>query len=153
MTLTRRSFLVAAVAAPVVALAATRSAADTAQFYNNGGIAIDGSDAVAYFTEGRPVSGNAAYTVDWMGVTWQFVSEENRAAFEAEPSAYAPQYGGYCAWAVSQGYTASTIPQAWKIVDGKLYLNFSRRIQRRWERDIPENIAAANRNWPGILDG
>jgi len=151
MTLTRRSFIAAAAAAPVIAFAATRSAAQTAQFYNNDGIAIDGSDAVSYFTEGRPVQGDAAFALTYMGVTWHFASEANRAAFEADPEAYAPQYGGYCAWAVSQGYTASTIPEAWKIVDGKLYLNYSRRIQRRWERDIPANIAAADKNWPGVL--
>ena len=151
MTLTRRTLLGIAAAAPVIAFAATRSTAQTARFYNENGIAIDGTDAVAYFTEGRPVAGNAAFTSDWMGVTWQFASDENRAAFAADPEAYAPQYGGYCAWAVSQGYTASTVPEAWKIVDGKLYLNFSPRIQRRWERDIPGNIAAADRNWPGVL--
>lgn len=156
MALNRRAFLTLAVAAPAAGLAApllgsrTVAAAKPA-VYADEGIAIDGSDPVAYFTEGRPVVGKADLTHDWMGVTWRFSSEENRAAFAANPESYAPQYGGYCAYAVSEGYTASTVPEAWKIVDGKLYLNYSRRIQRRWERDIPGRIAAANANWPSVL--
>ena len=151
MSLTRRSLLVAAAAAPVIAFAATRSAAQTQRVYNNGGVAIDGTDAVAYFKEGRPVPGNPDLRVNWMGADWYFSSAENRTAFEADAKAYAPQYGGYCAWAVSQGYTASTVPEAWAIVDGKLYLNYSKRIQRRWEEDIPGHIAAADAQWPGIM--
>lgn len=156
MALSRRAFLTLAVAAPAAGLAApllgsrTVAAAKPA-VYADDGIAIDGSDPVAYFTEGRPVAGKADLTHDWMGVSWRFSSEENRAAFAANPEGYAPQYGGYCAYAVSEGYTASTVPEAWKIVDGKLYLNYSRRIQRRWERDIPGRIAAADANWPSVL--
>ena len=70
----------------------------------------------------------------------------------AEPERYAPQYGGYCAWAVSQGYTASTDPEAWKIVDGKLYLNYSRSVQQKWEQDISGHIAAGDANWPKVLE-
>jgi len=69
----------------------------------------------------------------------------------AGPAAYAPQYGGYCAWAVSQGYTASTDPHAWRIVDGKLYLNYSKGVQKRWQQDIPGNIAKGDANWPKVL--
>ena len=87
----------------------------------------------------------------WRGATWHFASDANRALFEADPLAFAPQYGGWCAWAVAEGYTASTVPDAWSIVDGRLYLNFSRSVQRRWERDIPGNIARADANWPGVL--
>ena len=153
MLITRRSLLSAAVASPVVMLSASPSFAQSGRFYNEGGIAIDGSDAVAYFTLGEPTAGSGDITYDWAGVTWQFVSEDNRAAFAADPEAYAPQYGGYCAWAMAQdgGYIATTVPEAWAIVDNKLYLNFSRRIQRRWERDIPGNIAAADANWPNVL--
>lgn len=151
MSMTRRSLLVAAAAAPLIALAATRSSAQTQRVYNNGGVAIDGTDPVAYFTQGRPVQGNAGLRLNWMGADWYFSTEANRAMFEADAKAYAPQYGGYCAWAVSQAYTASTVPDAWAVVDGKLYLNYSKRIQRRWETDIPAHIAAANKHWPGIL--
>lgn len=114
------------------------------------GLAIRGTDPVAYFTEGRPVAGDPAITHDWMGATWAFATEENRAAFAADPEAHAPQYGGFCAWAVAEGYTAPIDPEAWRIVDGKLYLNYSRRIQRRWEGDIPGNIARADANWPSL---
>lgn len=151
MPLSRRTFLSATVAAPIVAFVANRAAAETPPYYAEGGVAVDGTDVVAYFTDTGPVKGNAAHAVDWMGATWHFATEANLQTFMANPKAYAPQYGGYCAWAVSQGYTASTTPEAWKIVDGKLYLNYSRRVQRRWERDIPGNIAAADENWPQLL--
>ncbi|MEO0503620.1 MAG: YHS domain-containing (seleno)protein [Pseudomonadota bacterium] len=148
---TRRTFLTLTAALPAVALTARYATAATPPVYANGGIAVDASDVVAYFTIGTPMTGSPEFTHDWNGATWRFVSAANRDSFAANPDAYAPQYGGYCAWAVSEGYTASTIPEAWKIVDDKLYLNFNRRIQRRWERDIPARIAAANANWPTVL--
>jgi hypothetical protein len=148
---TRRSLLAALGAAPLALALARPALAQTAPVYAENGIAIDGTDPVAYFTEGRPVAGRPEHALMWRGATWRFVSEENRAAFEADPEAHAPQYGGWCAWAVAEGYTASTMPDAWRIVDGKLYLNFSRGVQRRWERDIPGNIARADANWPGVL--
>lgn len=148
----RRTVLYLGGVAPVVALIAGRAMAQTPRIHANNGIAVDGSDVVAYFTKGRPVVGAPDFTHQWQGATWRFATAANRDAFAADPQAYAPQYGGYCAWAVSEGYTASTIPEAWKIVDDKLYLNFNRRIQRRWERNIPDRIAAADANWPGVLD-
>ena len=151
MQLTRRHLLTLAVAAPAVTAFAPNAMAATPEVYSEDGIAIDGTDAVAYFTENAPVAGDQAITFDYMGATWRFSSQANRDAFAADPAAYAPQYGGYCAYAVSQGYTASTVPEAWSIVDGKLYLNFSTRVRRIWERDIPGHISAANANWPGVL--
>jgi hypothetical protein len=85
-----------------------------------------------------------------MGATWQFASADSRDSFAADPRKFAPQYGGYCAWAVSRGYTADTDPEAWKIIDGKLYLNYSKSVQRKWETDIPGNVAKADGNWPGL---
>ncbi|MGD1853673.1 MAG: YHS domain-containing (seleno)protein [Leptolyngbyaceae cyanobacterium] len=120
-------------------------------FVDNNNLAIRGTDPVAYFTQGGPVAGSADFTHTWNNAVWQFATAENRDLFAANPEQYAPQYGGFCAWAVSQGYTASIDPNAWKIVDGKLYLNYSRGVQRRWERDIPGNISQANANWPGVL--
>ena len=149
---TRRSFLTLAAALPV-AFVIRPALAQTPGVYAEGGIAIDGTDPVAYFTEGRPVAGDASITHAWNGVTWRFSSAANRDAFAADPEAYAPQFGGYCAWAVSQNYTAPTEPDAWTIHDGKLYLNFNRRIRRRWERDIPGNVAKGEANWPGVLGG
>lgn len=116
------------------------------------GTAIDGTDPVAYFTEGRPVEGSSEFTYEWNGATWRFASAGNRDTFAAAPGRYAPQYGGYCAWAVSQGYTASTDPDAWKIVGGKLYLNYNEDVQKRWEADVPGNIESADDNWPKVLE-
>lgn len=115
-------------------------------------LAVGGYDPVAYFTEGKPVEGRSDYELEWNGATWRFSSAENLAAFKADPEAYAPRYGGYCAWAVSQGYTASTDPTAWRVVDNKLYLNYSHDIQRRWEQDIRGNIVKADANWPKVLE-
>lgn len=115
-------------------------------------LAINGYDPVAYFKAGKPVEGSKDHTTEWMGATWYFASKENLESFVATPEAFAPQYGGYCAWAVAQGDTASTDPFAWKIIDNKLYLNYSPDIQKRWEKDIPGNIKKGNNNWPKVLN-
>lgn len=114
--------------------------------------AIRGYDPVAYFTVGKPVRGKDQFTTKWQGATFKFSSAENLALFKAEPTAYAPQYGGYCAFAVSKGATAGTVPDAWSIVDGKLYLNYSLNVRNRWSKDVPGNIKAADRNWPAVLE-
>jgi len=116
------------------------------------GVAINGYDPVAYFTEGKPQEGDSDHKLDWNGATWHFKSAANKSEFETSPEKYAPQFGGYCAWAVSQGYTATTIPEAWDIVDNKLYLNFSLGVQSNWKKDRDANIVAANKNWPKIRD-
>jgi len=121
--------------------------------YSSGGKAIEGYDPVAYFNEQKAVEGNSRFTINWRGANWQFANADNRDKFKAQPEKYAPQYGGYCAWAVSQGYTASTDPDAWKIVDGKLYLNYSKSVQARWSQNIPTNITASEANWPGLKKG
>ena len=150
--LTRRTFFATSAAALAAStLPVFAQSTQSAPIFTDGGAAIRGTDVVAYFTDGAPAKGSKDYTHNWQGATWQFSSAANRDAFAANPEAYAPQYGGNCAWAVSQGYTAPVDPDAWKIVDGKLYLNYSRRIQRRWERDVPGNIEAANGNWPKIV--
>lgn len=117
-----------------------------------GGIAIKGADPVAYFTQGKPVKGSRKFQVEWKGATWRFASARHRDLFESDPEKYAPQYGGYCAWAVSQGYTAGIDPEAWKIVDGKLYLNYSLEVQSDWEKDIPGFIRLADKNFPELVD-
>lgn len=114
-------------------------------------LAVGGHDPVAYFSEGRPVKGERQFTLKHLGAEWRFASAANRDAFAAAPEKYAPQYGGYCAWAVSQGYTASGDPQFWKIVGGKLYLNYDADVQKKWEADIPGFIAKADRQWPAVL--
>lgn len=114
-------------------------------------LALKGYDAVAYFKEAKPVPGNERYQHSWNGARWLFASEENRDAFARNPEQYAPQYGGYCSYAVSHGYTANGDPEAWKVVDGKLYLNYNREVRQLWEQDIPGNIAKGNGNWPEFL--
>ena len=137
-----------------VAVISTASLAAQPEIYVNGqtGIAINGYDAVAYFRQNRPVEGKAEHSLDWKGATWHFSSAENKAQFAANPEKFAPQYGGYCAFAVSYGSTASTDPQAWSIVDDKLYLNYSLGVRGRWKQDLEANIAKADRNWPKVLD-
>ena len=120
-------------------------------FTNLWGQAIRGYDPVAYFKQGKPVEGQKKYQYKWKGATWYFSSEKNRDDFIQSPENYAPQYGGYCAWAVSQGYTASIDPEAWRIYEGKLYLNYSKGVQKDWLEDIPGNIAKGDKNWPILL--
>jgi YHS domain-containing protein len=131
--------------------AAANANAAQSEVYSYNGLAIRGADPVAYFTEGKAVKGVADYEYTWNGATWRFSSAENLTAFTADPEAYAPQYGGYCAWAVKSGYLASVDPEAWKIVDGKLYLNYSADVQKKWQADVPGNIAKGNQNWPAAL--
>lgn len=153
MRLARPVAAILAALAAVATLAPAAALAQKAPVYTSrfGNVAVGGHDAVAYFRQGRPVEGSKAFTTLWQGAEFRFASAANLAAFKAEPARYAPQYGGYCAWAVSQGYTASGDPTVWKIVDGKLYLNYDAAIGRRWSGDIPGNIAKANRNWPNVL--
>ncbi|MEL6960956.1 MAG: YHS domain-containing (seleno)protein [Pseudomonadota bacterium] len=148
--LTRRRALILGTMLPLAYALPAR--AQSPETYAEGGIAVDGTDVVAYFTQSAPVPGDPDITHDWNGATWRFSTTANRDAFAADPARYAPQYGGYCAYAVSEGYTASTVPEAWKIVDGKLYLNYSRRVQRWWERDISGRIASGDANWPKVLN-
>lgn len=115
------------------------------------GVAIKGYDPVAYFTAGKPMKGSSDFAYEWNGAEWRFASEGNRDAFKADPVKYAPQFGGYCAWAVSRGYTAGIDPDAWKIVNSRLYLNYSTKVQAQWSEDIPGNVAKAEENWPKIL--
>ncbi len=121
--------------------------------FNTDGTAIRGYDPVAYFTEEDAVKGSSAHTFDYMGATWQFASAENREKFVANPEKYAPAYGGYCAWAVANNYTATIDPDAWSIKDGKLYLNYSKLVRARWALDKDGNIEAADKNWPGLRGG
>ncbi|MEM7479986.1 MAG: YHS domain-containing (seleno)protein [Acidobacteriota bacterium] len=114
-------------------------------------VAIRGYDPVAYFAAGEPVKGSDDFAHQWMGAEWRFASAENRDLFAADPEKYAPQYGGYCAYAVSRGKTASIDPEAWRIVDDKLYLNYNAKIQAQWEEDQAANIEKADEHWPRLL--
>ena len=115
-----------------------------------GNTAIKGYDPVAYFTESMPVEGSRQFSYRWQGADWRFSSADNRERFIVNPERYAPQYGGYCAYAVAKGYTAKIDPQAWRVVDDKLYLNYSKSVQRLWSEDIPGHIRRGDQNWPEI---
>ncbi len=145
----RRQAMIGLAALPI--LLSSRSAWALDPIFTSRGKAIRGYDPVAYFTEGEPTEGLLRFTQRWTDALWYFASAENREAFVGNPERFAPRYGGYCAWAVSQGYTATTDPKAWRIVDDRLYLNYSKSVQRRWEEDIPGNIAKADKNWPLLL--
>lgn len=115
------------------------------------GVAVGGYDPVAYFEDAKARPGEQDITLEHDGAIWRFATPENKAAFAADPARYAPQYGGYCAWAVSRGYTAKGDPNAWKVVNGKLYLNYNKDVQSNWAKDIPANIRTADANWPRVL--
>ncbi len=113
--------------------------------------AVGGYDTVAYFTQGTPVKGDSDYQTEYKGAKWLFSSQENLDAFLADPEKYAPQYGGYCAWAVGHNITAKGDPQQWKIIDDKLYLNYDADIQSKWLQDPEKWIVEGDKNWPGVL--
>lgn len=114
------------------------------------GVAIQGYDPVAYATQSAAVKGDAGITANYNGATYQFASAANRDAFVENPAKYAPQYGGFCAYAVSKGYTAPIDPQAFSVVDDKLYLNYSKSVRNIWSKDIPGNIVKGDSNWPKL---
>lgn len=122
------------------------------QVFVDKGAAIKGYDPVAYFLEGKPVAGSPQFTHPWNGAEWRFASAANRDKFAAEPEKFAPQYGGFCAYGLSQGYKVKIEPDAWRIVDGKLYLNYDQSVQQTWVKDIPGYVAKADANWPKLRD-
>jgi len=147
--ITRRTAFAAFAATPFFANAAFAASPD---FFADGGLAIRGYDPVAYFDKSAPVEGSADHALMWKGAEWRFSTAANMVKFEADPEAYAPQYGGYCAYAASKGAIAKTVPEAWTVYEGKLYLNYSDHVRGIWSQDIPANIELADANWPAILD-
>ena len=154
MKIELRTIPLVVAAAIFFSVAAPTFAETKSEIYKNWrGVAIKGYDPVAFHREGRPAKGSSEYELKWKDAKWRFASAENRDLFKADPDQYAPRYGGYCAWAVSEGYTAGVDPQnAWTIVDGRLYLNYNAEIKQKWEKDIPGHIKKANANWPAVLE-
>ena len=135
-------------AAPISAIAG--DSIYTGLFSNT---AVGGYDAVSFFTSDGPVKGKSAISVEYMGALWLFANRENRDLFAGDPKKYAPQYGGFCAWAVAEKKSrAPGNPKYWRVVSGKLYLNYSKSVQEQWLRDIPGHIARADQNWPALLN-
>lgn len=150
--MTRRPLFAAiALAAALVATpllpASAEPAVYTAPFSN---VAVQGHDVVAYFTDGKPVKGSSKFAVTHQGAVFHFASAAHRDAFNADPAKYAPQYGGYCAWAVSQGYHAKGDAKIWAIENGRLYLNYNAKVQSDWEKDRTGFITRGDVQWPLI---
>ena len=149
MTVSR---ILSAILVVLFAVAADRADADTQTTFNAtpNGIAISGWDTVAYFTENRAVAGSSEFTHEWQGATWLFSSAEHRDLFAADPEAYAPQFGGWCAYALTQGeYAAEVDPEAaWTVHEDKLFLNWDEDVRKKWTRDgIEDGIIVGRENW------
>lgn len=136
------AILALTVAAPAIAAQAINT--------NGSNYAIGGYDPIAYFSDGKAVKGGRKYSHEWGGKIWRFRSKANREKFASMPEKYAPAYGGYCAFGVSQGYTVRIDPRAFTIEHGKLYLNYSKGIKKRFDTDRAGYIAKANANWPAL---
>jgi YHS domain-containing protein len=140
-----RTVIKFAVAALLACQAAVSFAADEVFVSEDG--AIRGYDPVAYHEQGKAVKGDKAIALTWNGAEWYFATEAHRAAFKAEPERYAPRYGGFCAYGTANGYKVSSDPQAFAVVDGKLYLNYSKAVQTTWNGDRAKYIGTADGNW------
>ena len=116
------------------------------------GVGIKGYDPVAYFTDNQPIKGSAQFQSDSNGVTYYFASARNKAAFDANAAKYEPQFGGFCAWAVSQGYTAPIDPNAFQVVNGRLLLQYSLSVRKQFSQDTEGNLRKADANWPAIVE-
>ena len=121
-------------------------------FYGEKGVAIKGYDPVAYFTEQKAVEGINAYSTEWSGVIWQFKNEDNLQTFKNDPAKYAPQFGGWCAYGVSDNHKSPTDPFAWTIIDSKLYLNYSPKVKEKWIVNTEKLIDQANKYWVELKD-
>jgi YHS domain-containing protein len=117
-------------------------------YETSSGVALKGYDPVAYFKSGAPAKGSAEFSLDWGGAKWHFASAENQQAFEKSPESYAPQFGGFCAFAVWKAVTADSSPEAWYVEDGKLYLFANSDVQKQWVAEIPRgSLLASQKNW------
>lgn len=157
-TTTRRQFLsmcgigaAAFAAAPLFGMPDAQAGAPRVFTGLVDGTGAGGYDVVAYFTQNAPVEGSRDFVAEFDGAQWRFATAANRDLFAADPSKYAPQYGGHCAYAAAKGYVAKGVPEAWTVHDGKLYLNFSKSVRTLWLQDVPGNIAAGDKNWPTLL--
>ncbi len=144
----RRSPFFLAILGISIAVTACSSAANFAPVNTNGsGLAVRGYDPVAFFASNDAIVGDKKYEFTWNGAKWHFASAENLEKFKADPVAYAPQFGGYCSYAVSRGYTADGDPMTWKIVEGKLYLNYNQEVKEEWEKEQLRFIEDGTKNW------
>ena len=121
-----------------------------AEIFQKNGAAIDGYDAVAFFTESKPVRGSDNYSTEWKNAKWLFASKTNLDSFRANPDKYAPQYGGYCAYGCADGHKAPTETDTWSVIEGKLYFNYNQKVKAYWDKNRSKFIEQANINWEKI---
>jgi len=138
--------------AALIILGTLGSYAQKPEIYATKTYAINGYDAVAYFKENMPVKGNIKLIYRYKEANWLFSSEENLREFKENPEKFIPQYGGYCAYGTSQGYKANTEPDAFTILNGKLYLNYNKKVQEVWNKNRNNYIIEADANWLKIKD-
>lgn len=150
MQIPTTALIIAMLFAPMVALADAVNL--NGSLFKKSKYAISGYDTVAYFTKDAPVKGDPKFHAEHNGATWLFATAEHRDLFTEDPQKYAPQYGGYCAYAVANGSTASIEPEQFTIHDGKLYLNYNARINTRWRAEKEDYIETADQQWPDILE-
>jgi hypothetical protein len=151
MLQTRRAFVTLAMALTLLVAIERPAFAEQPAVFAPGGLAIAGYDPVLYLTENRAQPGRPEFSIKWHGAMWRFASAETLSAFEMDPKAYAPQYGGYCAYAVSKDALATSDPEAFTVWQGRLYLNYSPDVRTLWREDIAGNVGRADNNWPAVL--
>lgn len=128
----------------------TAALAQKPQVFQTDGKAIKGYDAVAFFTDNKPVAGNPEFAYEWNGASWLFASRQHLDSFKTAPAKYAPQYGGYCAFGCSQGHKAPTETNTWTIIDGKLYFNYNQKVKEMWSKKTDELIPKADKAWETV---
>ncbi len=134
----------------VVLVAFSYLAFAQSKVFEKDGVAINGYDPVAYFTDGKPVKGESQFQLKWNNATWQFASKANLEKFKSQPEKYSPQFGGFCSFGVSKGYKVKSEPDAWTIVNNKLYLNYNLQVKDDWSKDRDNLISVAEKKWTDI---
>jgi YHS domain-containing protein len=140
-----------ALSAALILTVNTVSAAKPVNTSFFGNKAIDGYDTVAYHTQKQAVKGSKQFAYEWQGANWWFASAKNRDTFKADPTKYAPQYGGYCAWAAASNKIADTDPELWNLFNGKLYLNYNKKTQSEWQADKVSMVKRGDYNFPKLI--
>ena len=136
----------------LLAYAALVTSVNAATEYTYGITGVGGYDLVSYHTSRQPIRGNGYFVSNYDGISYLFASKANKKMFDANPGKYLPAYGGYCAYGVAVGKKFFSDPEAWRIVDGRLYLNLDKDIQKKWMKDIPGYIRTADKNWSNIKE-
>lgn len=137
-------------ASSIALIAANAMNVMAGDFFETDGVAIKGFDPVAYTAQQRAVQGTSEFTSTYKGSVFRFVNAGNRDAFIANPEKFAPQYNGFCAYGVSRGYKAATSPDAFSVIDGKLYLNYNAEVKMIWAKDVQGYVGKADARWPEV---